>query len=88
MSACSKSDSEYSSLRSRNSRTNGSLMASSGVIVSPGSARLSLLEHGGFVLRERDALVELAADLTVELPDGPARTEGFSLVESSALPGS
>jgi ADP-ribosylglycohydrolase len=33
-----ESDSEYSSLSSRNSKTNGSLMASSGVIVSPGSA--------------------------------------------------
>jgi hypothetical protein len=37
MSACSNSDSEYSSLRSRNSRTNGSLMASSGVTKSLGS---------------------------------------------------
>src|ERR1035438_3811255 len=45
----------------------------------------SFLEHRGFVPRKRNALVELAADLPVQLPDGPAGTKGFSLVKRSRL---
>jgi hypothetical protein len=66
----SRSDSEYSSFSPRNSSTNGSLTASSAVMASPASART--FQHGGFILRERDALVKLASDLTVKLTNRPA----------------
>jgi hypothetical protein len=45
MSASSSFDSEYSSFKSRNSRANGSLMASSGLISSPGFGVSALLEQ-------------------------------------------
>ena len=50
-----------------------------------GFGSLRLLQHGGFVLRKRDAFVELAADLAVQLADGPARAESLGLVESPGL---
>ena len=46
-----------------------------------GQRHLALRQHGRLTLRVRGPLVELGADLSVELPDGPATPDGFSLIE-------
>ena len=38
-------------------------------------------QHGGFVLGQGGALVELGADPPVELPDGPFSSQRLGLVE-------
>jgi hypothetical protein len=45
----------------------------------------SLFQHCGFVSGQGNALIELAFDLPVQLPHGPARSERFGFVERSRL---
>ncbi len=61
-----------------------SLMASSAVIVSLGYL-FSLFQHCGFVPGQGNALIELAFDLPIELPHGPAGQKRFGFVERSCL---
>ena len=50
-----------------------------------GPGLLPLGEHGGLVAGEQGALVELGADLAVELADGPSAAQGFGFVEEACL---
>ena len=48
-----------------------------------GPRRLAFLQHRGLPLRQRGALVELRADLAVQLPHRPAAAKGLGLVEGA-----
>ena len=50
-----------------------------------GAGRPSARQHGGPVLREGGALVELGADLPVELPNRPPSPQRLGLVELTGV---
>jgi hypothetical protein len=60
-------------------------MASSGLDDIAGFRALCLVKHRRLIPRESDALVKLTANLTVELANRPAGTQGLSLVKCASL---
>ena len=83
MSASSSSDSKYSSRRSRNSRTKGSLIGFFRRDEVAGLGLFGLSQHRRLVVRQGGAFVELAVDLAVELAHRPAAAQGLGFVEGA-----
>jgi len=50
-----------------------------------GFGQRALFQHRRLVVRQGGSLIELAADLSVELAHAPAAAQGFSLVEGASL---
>ena len=74
--ASSKSVSEYSSFKPKNSKTSGSLISSSGDTASAGNGFSPFAQHGGLVAGKQRPLVELAGNLPAQLSAPTSRHEG------------